>query len=306
VSLNSQNEIKKIEYLSEYGETAKRVYRQYSTGFNDIDKSESMPFRFDESTVFFYIPESGDDADFGSLVPLENEDEYTTRAYEINEDTGFVKAVVVEIDTDTRSDNYLTYNSDVGIVSSVKQTLDIEGQGVYKIEGFIDGKPFSYTSGHYDDVFNVCANLKAGDVIRYITNYNNEIVRIQRIISLEDAKEYFHDGKDTTDEQFFGQAITLDKYVLTNFSEFLCHEMNVSTTLSYNNLASMRFYADLVNPRDSECQFSNYYCYNRDTEEVTVASVDDIITYEMAGDAASEVFVQRSKSDVQCIVIVKD
>jgi len=306
VSLNSENKIRKIEYLNKYGESAKRIYRQQATGFNDVDLAESLPFRFNEDTVFFYIPKSGDDIDFGFSLPLKNKDEYTTSAYEFNKETGFVKAVVVEVDNDMRTDNYITYNSDVGIVTSVKQVSDNDGQGVYKIEGYHDGTAFAYTSGHYDDVFSVCSALKAGDVIRYIANYNNEIVRIQKTVSLSDVNEYFHDGKDTVDERFFGRVITLSKNQLTNYSEYLCHEMNVSMNLSYNSLAYMRFWADLTNPYDSKSQFSNYYSYNKRTKEVSVASIDDIISYEMAGDAASEVFVQRSKSDVQCIVIVKE
>ena len=306
VSLNGDNKIRKIEYLNKFGESAKRIYRQQASGFNDIDLAESLPFRFNKDTIFFYIPKSGNDADFGFSLPLKNKDEYTTSAYELNKETGFVKAVVVEVDNDMRTDNYITYNSDVGIVTSVKQVSDNDGQGVYKIEGYHDGAAFAFTSGHYDDVFSVCATLKAGDVIRYIANYNGEIVRIQKTVSLSDVNEYFHDGKDTVDERFFGRVITLSKNQLTNYSEYLCHEMNVSMNLSYNSLAYMRFWADLTNPYDSKSQFSNYYTYDKRTKEVTVASIDDIISYEMAGDAASEVFVQRSKSDVQCIVIVKE
>ena len=82
--------------------------------------------------------------------------------------------------------------------------------------------------------------------------------------------------------------------------------MNVSMTSSYNDVTFMRFPGVLTNPYDTKYQFSNYYTYNKRTKEVSVASIDDIITCEMAGDAASKVFVQRSKSDVQCIVIVKE
>ena len=306
VSINEKGEISKIDYLGKYGETAKRIYRSAASGFNDITLAESLPFRFDDDTVFFYVPKSGDDMDFGLYVPMKNKDEYTTQGYELNEDTGFVKAVVVEVDSDMRTDNYISYSSDVGVVSSVTSVLDPDGQGVYKIEGFHDGEAFVYTSGHYDDVFSVCNTLKAGDVIRYIANYNNEIVRIQKTISLSDNLEFFHDGKDTVDERFYGQVITLSKNLLTNYSEYLSHEMNVSMNSSYNDLSFMRFPALLVNPSDSKYQFSNYYCYDKKSKEVSVASIDDIISAEMAGDAASNVFVQRSKSDVQCIVIVKE
>ena len=306
VTLNSDNKIKKMETLDTYGEKAERDYRKQASGFNDYDNKESLPFRFDSSTVFFYVPESGKDRDFGAIVPLKNNDRYTTQAYEYDEDTGFVKAVVVTVDTDKREDNYLTYNSDVGIVKSVSIVTAPDGQDAYKIEGYHEAEEFTYYSGQYDDVFSVCENLKSGDVIRYISNYNGEIVRIQRIVSLADAKSFFHDGRDSVDEQIYGSVITLNKNAMTNYGKYLYHEMNVSTSLSYSNLVFMRICADLTNPYDSDFEFSDYYCYNKKTKEVTKASIDDIVTYEDAGEDASKIFVQRSKSAVQFVVIVKD
>ena len=67
----------------------------------------------------------------------------------------------------------------------------------------------------------------------------------------------------------------------------------------------MEFFAHVENTVDPESQFADYYVYDKRAKEVSVASVDDIITYEMAGDGASWIFVQKSYNDVKCIVIVK-
>ncbi len=298
--------VKKIEYLEPYGESALRQYRIHAQGFNDVNEAESTPFRFDESTTFFYVPESGDANDFGINVPLKNEDDYVTQGFEYNEDTGCVRAVVVTVDTDKRADNYLTHNSDVGIVKSIRACITPDDQTGYEIVGYHEGEEFTYYSEQYDDVFNVCDTLKKGDVIRYISNYNNEIVRISKIVSLSEVDESFIDGRDSVDEQMYGQVITLNKNVLTNFEKYLCHEMTVSATEGYNDLVPMRLFADIDNPYDSNCEFADYYCYNKKTKEVTPASIEDIISYEDAGDGATKVFVQRSKSEVQFVVIVEE
>lgn len=305
-TFNSEGEVKKIEYLEQYGESALRQYRIHAQGFNDVNEGLSTPFRFDENTVFFYVPQSGATDDFGIYVPLKNEDDYITQGFEYDEDTGCVRAVVVTVDTDKRTDNYLTHNSDVGIVKSVKVCMAPDEQAAYEIAVYHEGEEFTYYSDHYDDVFNVCAKLKRGDVIRFISNYNNEIVRISKIISLSEAEESFIDGRDSVDEQMYGQVITLSKNVMTNFEEYLCHEMTVSASGGYNDLVSMRLFADLDNPYDSKCEFSDYYCYDKRTNEVTPASIEDIISYEEAGDGATKVFVQRSKSEVQFVVIVEE
>lgn len=306
VTLDSDGAVKRVEYLEPYGESALRQYRIHAQGFNDVNEGESTPFRFDESTTFFYVPQSGDSNDFGIYVPLKNEDDYITQGFEYNQDTGCVRAVVVTVDTDKRTDNYLTHNSDIGIVKSVMGCITPDDQVGYEITGYHEGEEFTYYSEQYDDVFNVCANLKSGDVIRYIANYNDEIVRISKIASLSELEESYIDGRDSVDEQMYGQVITLNKNVLTNFEKYLCHEMTLSATEGYNDLVSMRFFADLDNPYDSKCEFSDYYCYNKRTKEVTPASIEDIISYEEAGEGATRVFVQRSKSEVQFIVIVEE
>ena len=155
-------------------------------------------------------------------------------------------------------------------------------------------------------MFAVCNELKAGDVISYVENYNDEIVRVKRLRSVSELGNYFLDGFGSVDEQFFGQVIVLDKNVLTNDSKFLKHQMSVSTTSDYNNLIHLSVWADVDNPKDSTSEFADWYCYNKSTKEVSVISVDDIMTYENAGSGATEVFVHRASSDTKIIVVVEE
>lgn len=303
IDTNSNGEFTKITELTQYGETATRMYCKYASAFNDTVKAESVPFRFDENTLFFTVPENGYELDYGVDVTFKDNNEYVTRAFDFDDETGTVKAAVVIVQTDMKTN--LTYKADVAVISKVTQVALSDGEATYKITGFDDGKEFVYTAGQYDDVFRVCSTLGSGDVVRYIVNYSDEIVAIERITELSKASGGFNNGKNTADEQIFGQALSLDKNVITNNSKYLYHRLGMSTNLSFNNLSSMEFFAHVENTADPESQFADYYVYDKRTKEVSLASVDDIITYEMAGEGASWIFVQKSYTDVKCIVIVK-
>lgn len=303
IDTNSSGEFTKVTELSQYGETATRIYCKYASAFNDTVKAESVPFRFDENTLFFTVPENGYELDYGVDVTFKDNYEYVTRAFDFDDETGTVKAAVIIVQTDMKTN--LTYKADVAVISKVTQVALSDGEATYKITGFDDGREFVYTAAQYDDVFRVCSTLKAGDVVRYIVNYSDEIVAIERITELSKATAGFNNGKNTADEQIFGQALSLDKNIITNNSKYLYHRLGMSTNLSFNNISSMEFFAHVENAVDPESQFADYYVYDKRAKEVSVASVDDIITYEMAGDGASWIFVQKSYNDVKCIVIVK-
>ncbi len=304
IKLNSNNEVREIKYTDDYGELAERIYREDSNGFNDVDKKESRPFRFNEYTSFFYISE--EDGECIIDVDIEDGEKYSTQSFDYDRDTGFVKAVVVKIETDQRATSSITYKSDMAIVKEVVRILNNEGEAVYKMTVYTDGEEKTFYCGTYGDVNSVCGSLVAGDIVRYIKNYNNVIVRLERYVSLSEMDTCFIDGRDTVEEISCGYVMTLDKNVLTNYSEYLCHELNVSTTMSFNDVVSMRMFALLDNPSDSSSEFSDIYVYDKVLETVELASMDDVMSYDDAGDEASKVFIARSKSDVKFFVIIKD
>jgi len=303
-SINSKGKINKLETLEKYGENASRVYRSQVKGFNDIDNNASVPFRFNDDTVFFYVPMNGNDEAFGKLSKLENGTEYMTQAYEYDPEDKFVGAVVITIDTEQWANVRLDSDSDVAIIESVYCTLFDNDELGYVVKGFCDGEAFEYYSAEDSGASDVLSSLEQGDVVRFEKDYNDEIVKMEVITKLSQINDFYHDGADSIDEQFYGPVIMLNKNTLTNYSKYLFHEMSVSTNLSYDHLVNMRIYADLENPYDSAAEFSAYYYYDKENEEVRLASIDDIVPYSSAGEWASHVFVQRSKSNVQCIVIV--
>lgn len=306
VNFDADGKVRVIKYLDSYASDGQRTYCEFACGFNDMSHNTLLPFRYDEATTFFYVPVDNDNDDFGFVVPLKDGNDYQTEAFEINEATGCAGAVVVKLDTDVRESTQLTHRSDIAIIKSISQVIDVDSQGVYKIEAYHEGALKTLYSGHYPDVFAVCARLKQGDVISYVENYNNEIVRISSLRSMSELDNYFLDGFGSVNEQFFGQVVVLDKNVLTNDSKYLVHQMSVSTTSDYNNLIHFNVWAYNDNPKDNSCEFADWYRYNKATKEVSPVSVDDIMTYENLGSDATKIFVQRASSELKMIVVVED
>ena len=214
------------------------------------------------------------------------------------------KAAVIMVDTEKDTSSALTYRSKVGIVSKLSRALNEDGGTTYVLEGYSEGEKIRlYVT---QDAISVFSSLRVGDVFRYNKNMFGEIVKAERLVCLAEVSEPFHTGRDSVDERFFGTVMTLQKNILTNYSPYLYHEMNVSESASYNNLTLMRMFAHTENTRAKDSAFSDYYIYDRAQQEVRQATVDDIVSFEDYSINPSMVYIQRSKSDVQFIVIVKD
>lgn len=303
---NSDGLVTKITPAEAYGEAGERMYCEYVSGFNDDKNKRLQPFRFDESTAFFMVPNNGNKDEFGIDLELEDNDLYWTQAFDYDSDSGIVKAAVLIVDTEKDAASTLNYRSKVGIVSKIFQVSDGNDGTSYVLEGYSEGEKIRICAAQNSEVHQVFRSLRAGDVIRYNKNMFGEIVKAECLVSLAETREPFHIGRDSVDERFFGTVMTLQKNVLTNYSKYLYHEMNVSELASYSGMTLMRMFAHTENAKDKKSVFADYYIYDRSQKEVRQASVDDIVSYENYSIEPSMVYVQRSKSDVQFIVIVKD
>lgn len=303
---NSEGLVTKITPTEAYCDAGERMYCEYVSGFNDDKNKRLQPFRFDESTAFFIVPQNKRKDEFGIELELEDGDFYWTQAFDYDSDSGVVKAAVLIVDTEKDAGSTLNYRSKVGIVSKLYQVSDGNDGTSYMLEGYSEGKKIRLCAAPNSDVYQVFHSLRAGDVFRYNKNMFGEIVKAERLVSLVDTREPFHIGRDSVDERFFGTVMTLRKNVLTNYSKYLYHEMNVSATASYSGMTLMRMFAHTENTKDKKSVFADYYIYDRGQKEVRQASIDDIVSFENYSIAPSMVYIQRSKSDVQFIVIVKE
>ena len=304
IKKNSDGQVVKVDSVQTYGGLSTRSYCEYANGFNQ-PKNEDIAFRFDENTEFFTVPKNGNDDDFGTLIDYEDEKNYTTQAYEYDADTGFVKAVMVVIDTESLLNESLDNSSDIAIVAETRHILNDEGEDVHLIKGYYDGEAFEYKVSDYTNANQIALTLKPGDVIRFNKNYNDEILKIKLVSRIEEGTKPYHKGRNTEDEQFYGTIMDVEKNTLTNNNKYLQHNITMSEYADYNAISLASVCAHTENTQNKDYEFNNYYIYDIDKETVSVASIDDIITYKDSSSGCSMVFMQIYKAGVQMVVIVK-
>ena len=323
LTVDANGRVREIDLARPYGGRDTRRYRSYARAFNDatyLDRPEGLAFKFNDDTLFFIVPQNGNIEDFGAIPRWIDGERKDVHAFEYDYDTGYVGAVVMWVDTDALTDTTLNEHSTYGIVARVGQIMDRTEQRTFFMEGYAEGEPFRYTASHNAAVFGVMGHLRPGDVVRFNTNINNQVVAIERLISLETEREFFHTGSGGTDERFFGTAMMLRQAVMFDSPplpepqvRFLQHELRASTTTSLNNMATMLIHADVINTQDEVFQFNDYYIFDRFDNSVTPATVDDIIPYNRSRENASTVFVARNTisgghrdGHTRILVIVRD
>ena len=305
-SLNAAGQLKSLKDAEEYGALGERLYRKTANGFNNPSEFQMTPIKLNGDTQIFCVPRNGNDEDFGAAVKFEDGDSYQIQGFDYDKDTKEVGALVVQVDTDAQNSASLTYRSPVGIISKITTGLDAEEQGTYLVEGYSEGKPFRYTARQDQKLFDRLAAMRTGDIIRFETNYIDEMVNVERLMNLSENTNMFHMNKDGENEQVIGNILKLDKEVMTNYSEFLLHQLDVSPVGSYQEWSTLRIYAMRENPKDDQQQFADYYIFDKAAKSVKPASIDDVVTVEQSASAASKVFMQRTNTVVKMFVIIKE
>ncbi|MCL2838556.1 MAG: hypothetical protein FWE04_05790 [Oscillospiraceae bacterium] len=319
VVVAADGRVREITRATPYGGTARRTFRSYVNAFNDGLRQDAagneilgqldVAFKFNPETLFFILPQNRYIEDFGISPNFEDGDSYTTQAYEFDLDTEYVGVVVVTIDTDELAGRF-DDNSPIGIVSRVGQMLDRNDQPTFFIEGFSEGEPFRYTAAQIGSVISVMQTLRIGDVIRFNTNFNNQIVNIVRMESLsglDPETDFYRIGDMSTNEMIFANAMMLRRSAIVNNERFLIHQLQVSTTTSFNDMVMVNIDALTVNTEDRNRQFNDYYIFDRFLNTVTPASINDVIPYNRSMTDSSVVFIVRNTRErTRMLVIIRD
>ena len=311
LTVNSSGVVKEINTAKPYGGRVDRKYCKYAHAFNEgvIKDSNGTatgaydePFKFNEDTMFFVVPQNKSDEDFGAVPDYKDGTPYNTQAYECDPDTDFVKAIVISFN----AADFVKDDPKVGIVSKVSNALDKDMQSAYFITGFSEGKEFKYIATVNSNVVDTVSRLKKGDVIRFNKNYSDEIIKLEILASLTTQNDYIHVDRDGGNELFFGNVMLLRKSAITDLSKYLYHVLEVNTVESYSNMTTMRIYAHIRNTENDQLQFDDYYIYDRSKDSIIKAGIDDLISFDRGGSSASKVFIHRNSTNAKILVIVKD
>ncbi|MEE1012965.1 MAG: S-layer homology domain-containing protein [Clostridia bacterium] len=328
---NAQGEITKIETpVKYYADTNYAVSRKFNifTDSKAETEQEETVFAFgginkgafkvdlENSAAFCLPPQSGEeyqitgdasysisgDDDYFDLVTMNDGTSYYTRAYDFDEDDSTVKvfAVVSGLNAN-RSDEVLS-SSPWSIVSDSMITLNENGDAVYAIDGYSEGKSFHAVSqsGNANGLSATLQAMEPGDVFKYTENTRGEIYE------LSNRSDIFSIRGDITDLRsgfysasvgnLYGKVMNIKRKIISESDVSYIHSLAVNYGDSTMNIT---------------CSYSDtaIYVYNRKTDEVTVGTADDIYSYEETQneDSCSWIFTKTDANyNAEIVVIVLD
>ncbi|MCL2838878.1 MAG: hypothetical protein FWE04_07455 [Oscillospiraceae bacterium] len=297
--------VREITYANHYGGRANREYLRLARGFRALQGRQDMPFKFNVDTEFFVVPYDSHGnsrlEDFGMVIDFRDAEQYDVQAFELDEDTGYVRAIVIRINPGDRPGDEA-----IGIVTRVSQAMDRSEQITFVIEGYSEGEPFRHYAAHDLEVFRLANDLRMGDVISFQLGFGGEIEEMERFAQLATQREFQQIGVNTANARIFGPVMILRQAEINNASRFLRHYLQIGRNMSFDQTTSVHIYAHTENPDNDQAQFNDFYVFDRTRNTVTPATVDDIVSFQDNPLNPSIVFVQANMMDANILVIVRD
>ena len=258
----------------------------------------SRGFVKDESTVIVCVPNLvRTQDDFGVRVQIT--DETNVKVYgikgiyenEYGSEYAYAEPmdiIVVKADMDSKLPPTISEDDEICIVGTVSLKLSEDGDEVCSVELLRANNKETYIATTDSPVYSAVKKLRKGDLIRFATNSQSEIVNVRKLASVQGLTEY------TDEENLYGiiEDVKYDVY------DYLSNSMIDRITVnSGNNLVNVKLYK-------SEGQ--NIYLYERKSGYIYPASSSDIMAESYYGANASKVFAYMTDNEAEVIVLIKD
>lgn len=199
-----------------------------------------------------------------------------------------VDILIVKADMDSELPPTISEDDEICIVGMVSTRLSEEGDEVCSVELLRGQMKESYIATTDSPVYGAVKKLRKGDLIRFATNSQSEIVNVRKLASVQGLTDY------TDEENLYGiiEDVKYDVY------DYLSNSMIDRITVnSGNNLVNVKLYK-------SEGQ--NIYLYERKSGYIYPASSSDIMAESYYGANASKVFAYMTDNEAEVIVLIKD
>lgn len=258
----------------------------------------SRGFVKDASTVIVCVPNLvRTEDDYGVRVQIT--DETNVKVYGIkgiyeneygSEDANAepMDIIVVKSDMDSELPPTISEDDEICIVGMVSVKLSDDGDEVCAVELLRGKDKETYIATTDSPVYSAVKKLRKGDLIRFATNSQSEIVNVRKLASVQGLTDY------TDEENLYGiiEDVKYDVY------DYLSNSMIDRITVnSGNNLVNVKLYK-------SEGQ--NIYLYERKSGYIYPASSSDIMAESYYGANASKVFAYMTDNEAEVIVLIKD
>lgn len=226
-------------------------------------------------TIIFEIPDGSDKYSVKDISLFENDQKYSAIAYDVQENYT-AKVLVV-----TSSSLMPNASASAAVVKSVATALNSDDVSTYQITVLTDGTEKKLLAENTDTLKKSDGSLlKAGDIIQYKTNSDNEITSIRLLF---DISKKTGESKNTPADDFTTVYGKVDKIFQSS--------INVSVNGASENYTI-----------PDDCKI-----YSIDTTKtknnISTASKSDIYVYDESDD--NRVFITSYKDTVKEIVIVK-
>lgn len=296
-TLNDEALLSAIDTAIAYGSKGHRTFYEDNRAFISLSNE---PFLIDDSTVVFFIPESGFEENYYIRVNLDDEETYSVQAYDFEKETQTAGAVVINTIVDSSMPGSITRKTPVTIVDRVSKIIDEDYIPVYKLYGFTDGEPVEYVTKSNDKINYVFEELRQGDVIKASINYHDKMDNILKLEELYPMPIPYHFGERSDKEQIFGTVYSVEKRILTQTSQYLMNKITISVR------GDGMDNKDFNIPLDTDKDRIAIYIFDTKRRKINVGSIDDLKTIDVDGSArATKVFLSACLGKVQSVVIVE-
>lgn len=291
-TIDQNGDIDSVEELEQYGEKETRKWNSDTSVFTSL--RYNYPLFIDDNTKLYVVPDSGKDDDYRANLKLVDGEKYSTAAFDYDEDTYAVGAVVVYRDIAYDTPGVITKEAMPVILKEKKSILDEEDNVVYNLT-FLEGKEEkSYNVKNVASINSAVDKINVGDVFRYSLNSIGLIDNTEVLLNADET-QFFHRGANTATETVFGEAVggvskTLPKGSAGRFADIvkLTVDGGEKNFIIYSS-------KDIY-----------YYLYDANKKTVRISSFDDIMTDSVQPDIkASKVYIYFSDNEAKCVTIIK-
>lgn len=295
-SLNSEGKIRKITSYEVTDDTTTYAFNAKLQSFGGYSSREA--FIADEYTNIICVPETADsDDDWFEVVSLAHKGTYDVKPIAIDPDTQKAKAAVIIAKMDADSPTPVDSDQKVSIVWGVSGSI-VDGEEAYKVT-MLTGEEIEeiYTKSS-GDTYDTVLSLKKGDLIKYSLDAFDRLSTVNRLASIQGLDKFYRANENSPSETAYALCYSIEVNKLSQ----LRNEMVDEISICFAEDGSGRI-VEYDLPREDG---PSVYKYNRRTGDISIASTDEIASFEEVGSDATEVFVVVRNNSVQTLVIIEN
>lgn len=293
-SVDSDGKIDSITECEEYGEKEKRRYRESTGIFTSL--RYNPPLFMSDRTQIFVVPASGETLDYCANLKLSDEETYTMRAFEYDENTYSTGVIVIYSDVKYDTPGAIASEAKPVMLMSNRVVLDEDGNTVHQLTWLEGKQKKTYNVKNTDMLNSIADTMRKGDVFRYSLSSINLVDNIDLLLQPSQNQQYFHHGANTDTETVYGAVVGGKFDILPRGST--SHFVNVLDIVTDNG-AKKSF---LVSS-DEEIY---YYLFDTSRETaVSEGTFSDIMFDTAQGNVAqSKVFLYNYNNSTRAVAIV--